>query len=486
MQRISLAEQIAQLEDAAPVDFDPENEVTNHDPENNNLADNTSGARDHYIDVGPSGLRKLQDSIADPKYDGIKTSRKQLMEYDDADYGSDGDDGETNNEMERDEDEEELLQELDNEVPSSQSEPESEPDTPTPIPETAAAKSVTSSEDPKHTENISSTLRKTRDEDRKKGKAVSKQIALWDSLLDARIRLQRAVSAGNRLPPLADYDDVQPSLVKMLAEAQLLSDELFDLQEELLSTNEAITPPPRKRRKTGDVRSVQGFASEFREATQAAASVEHIFHPHLVQTLNKWSSKIQAVAPSVLLPSNRNAFSKSSQGLKSASQLVDETLVDHDKVLQRTRTYRGKGSRIGADKCNGGDAEDDRGDLEVFDDTDFYHQLLRDVIDARGNGGSEDWMEVQKQKKAKKHVDTKASKGRKLRYEVHEKIQNFMVPVTTTQGSWHEEQIDELFASLLGKGFENSMQGVDDGMDEDTSVREQIDAALKSGFRVFG
>ncbi|KAG1746746.1 apoptosis-antagonizing transcription factor [Suillus paluster] len=478
MQRISLAEQIAQLEDAAPVDFDPENEVTSHDPENDDIPDNTSGARDHYIDVGPSALRKLQDSIADPKYDGVKTSRRQLMEYDDADYGDD----ETSSEMEHDEDE---TQELDDEVPSSQSEPETESDVPTVIPGTAVSKSTTLSEEAKHTENLSSTLRKTRDEDRKKGKAVSKQIALWDSLLDARIRLQRAVSAGNRLPPLTDYNDVQPSLVKMLAEAQLLSDELFDLQEELLSTNEAIAPPPRKRRKTDDVRTAQDFASEFREATQVAASVEHIFHPHLIQTLNKWSSKIQAVAPSVLLPSNRNAFSKSSQGLKSASQLVDETLVDHDKVLQRTRIYRGKGSRIGADKGDGGDAEEDRGDLELFDDTDFYHQLLRDVIDARGNGGSEDWMEVQKQKKAKKHVDTKASKGRKLRYEVHDKIQNFMVPVIT-QASWHEEQIDELFASLLGKGFENSMQSVDDGMDEDASMREQIDAALKSGFRVFG
>jgi protein AATF/BFR2 len=43
-----------------------------------------------------------------------------------------------------------------------------------------------------------------------------------------------------------------------------------------------------------------------------------------------------------------------------------------------------------------------------------------------------------------------------------------------------------LFASLLGKGFENSVQAADDGMDEDNSMREQIDAALKSGFRVFG
>lgn len=147
-------------------------------------------------------------------------------------------------------------------------------------------------------------------------------------------------------------------------------------------------------------------------------------HPHLIQTLTKWSSKIQAVAPSVLLPANRGAFSSKSgaQGLKSAVQLVDETLrgTDYDKLLARTRLYRGKGVRLGkvADEANEEEGTINT-DVEVFDDTDFYQQLLRDVIDSRANGsgigGADDWMVVQKQKKAKKRVDTKASKGRKLR-----------------------------------------------------------------------
>lgn len=133
-------------------------------------------------------------------------------------------------------------------------------------------------------------------------------------------------------------------------------------------------------------------------------------HPHLVQTLSKWSSKIQAVAPSVLLPSNRNTFlTKNSQQLKSVVQLIDETLADHDKLLARTRIR--KNARIGdATDANGEVVNDE----ENFDDTDFYQQLLRDVIDARGNG-ADDWMAVQRQKKAKKTVDTKASKGRKVR-----------------------------------------------------------------------
>jgi protein AATF/BFR2 len=117
----------------------------------------------------------------------------------------------------------------------------------------------------------------------------------------------------------------------------------------------------------------------------------------------------------VLLPSNRNVFlAKSSQQLKSVVQLIDETLADHDKLLARTRLQRGKSARIGGLTDAKGDVVEDE---EVFDDTDFYQQLLRDVIDARGGvtGRAEDWMTVQRQKKAKKTVDTKASKGRKIR-----------------------------------------------------------------------
>jgi len=117
----------------------------------------------------------------------------------------------------------------------------------------------------------------------------------------------------------------------------------------------------------------------------------------------------------MLLPSNRHAFlTKSSQQLKSVGQLIDETLADHDKLLARTRVRRGKGARVG-DPTHAKEVVAEH--KELFDDTDFYQQLLRDVIDARGNGigGGDDWMTAQRQKKTKKTVDTKASKGRKIR-----------------------------------------------------------------------
>lgn len=71
------------------------------------------------------------------------------MEDHGTDYSSEERDDETNSEEERDKSEEEPVQ---------------------------APKGGAESSGVNHTENLSSTLRKTRDEDRKKGKAVSKQI----------------------------------------------------------------------------------------------------------------------------------------------------------------------------------------------------------------------------------------------------------------------------------------------------------------------
>lgn len=65
------------------------------------------------------------------------------------------------------------------------------------------------------------------------------------------------------------------------------------------------------------------------------------------------------------------------------------------------------------------------------------------------------------------------------RYEVHEKLQNFMVPVTPRGNTWHDEQIDELFASLMGKGF--TTNGVH--KDEPTAVDDSPIAL--DGLRVF-
>lgn len=193
------------------------------------------------------------------------------------------------------------------------------------------------------------------------------------------------------------------------------------------------------------------YAAMLRCSSGDLFKLESSHHPYLIQTLSKWSSKIQAIAPNTLVSSSSMSF-KAAMGTKpgprSLVDIIDNVLEeDAHKLLARTR--------LADDVTAGVTHKNDPGQhpTEIFDDADFYHQLLRDVIDSRGASHVEgkEWVRRQQSLKAKrkKTVDTRSSKGRKLRYEVHEKLQNFMVPVGA-QHTWHEEQIDELFVSLLG------------------------------------
>jgi protein AATF/BFR2 len=73
-------------------------------------------------------------------------------------------------------------------------------------------------------------------------------------------------------------------------------------------------------------------------------------------------------------------------------------------------------------------------------------------------------------------VDTKASKGRRLRYTVQEKLQNFMAP--EDRGEWGERQRDELFGSMFGQKMRLGEEDVE------SEVESEADAA-EAGLTLF-
>ena len=83
--------------------------------------------------------------------------------------------------------------------------------------------------------------------------------------------------------------------------------------------------------------------------------------------------------------------------------------------------------------------------------------------------------------RVKKNVDTKASKGRKMRYTVHEKLQNFMAP--EDRGVWGERQRAELFSGLLGRRVEMGEEMDVDGEGEDVDVEARREEEALMLFR---
>ena len=70
---------------------------------------------------------------------------------------------------------------------------------------------------------------------------------------------------------------------------------------------------------------------------------------------------------------------------------------------------------------------------------------------------------LNKKAKVKKNVDTKASKNRKIRYDKHEKIINFMVPQINTKESIGR---DIIVNSLFGMHKKIKNNNNDEGKDK--------------------
>ncbi|KAL0589704.1 hypothetical protein ABG067_002253 [Albugo candida] len=85
----------------------------------------------------------------------------------------------------------------------------------------------------------------------------------------------------------------------------------------------------------------------------------------------------------------------------------------------------------------------------MYDDAEFYQHLLKEFVDQNTEAGG--WQAALRQRinrKKRKLVNRKASKGRQIRYVVHPKLENFMFPEPHAKPSM---DIDELFKSLFGQ-----------------------------------
>jgi len=134
-------------------------------------------------------------------------------------------------------------------------------------------------------------------------------------------------------------------------------------------------------------------------------------------------------------------------------------MADETRLLKRTRNRRAEHAVVGASLRRGngsgesGEDEDVEDDLdeEIFDDNDFFRIHRQEYLESTMSG--DDFMALSRSyasrrtKKKKKKVDTKASKGRRLKYVVMPKLQNFCAPEHVSAPSI---DVDVLMGSLFG------------------------------------
>ncbi|KAJ9123614.1 hypothetical protein QFC24_003830 [Naganishia onofrii] len=535
MSRLTLAQQLKQLESAAPIqEADPEHAYSSlgtYNPRQGEEEDDGDDeARAHYGDVGTSTLRDPTLSTLshlDAKYNSASGSGKQQQhatkkvkvfdddlsededeerifagedgldgsgsEDDDEDEGDDdeesGDDDEDDDEDEEDDDEEDDESENNGSHPITRHSLSAKTNTTT----AATANGNASAKlDPV------AAIRASKNKEVEKGRAILRQQKLFDDLVAVRISFAKAWQAGSKVPVIPpppqtragkrNIDDVdsdsEEEAASGLAEAldamnATLADNraqmlrrLHSLSEDLFSVRERIGRAlpgmsdvggrgagerERKRRKFDeDVEEeekddVIGYETYWKSCADDSFALLDSSHDTLVTTLNKWSTKIQAAS-----------------------------------IQQATLAGKTNGNKFSATSAGTGVLEAIDGSLNAkATEEQFYKSLLREVIEARagGTGGSGiDVSHLRSEKKKKRDAERGASKGRRIRYTVHEKAQNFTVP-TPLETTWGTEQIDELFTSLLGGA---GMEGAGADQDDRGVMGAVVDGdAGLGGLRVF-
>jgi protein AATF/BFR2 len=269
-----------------------------------------------------------------------------------------------------------------------------------------------------------------------KGEAVKTQRKTFDTLLNSRIRLQKALISTNSMAAEPYKTEAAEDAPIEAAEAAALT-LLNNLTNLRLSLEESRTGQKRKRTAFDSATSSSDIWADIQ-------ANEKVTLPHRKAVLERWSNKTKATT----VTNNKARLNASAQ--QTLTEVLDSQLTSAHLVT-RTQTPRSCAPLQSSGKAA-------QPDPAIYDDADFYGLMLKELLEQRSadlnaNGTAEfvvqaPW-QVAREAKTRKVVDTKASKGRKLRYTVQEKLQNFMAP--EERGEWGDRQRDELFSSLFGQ-----------------------------------
>jgi len=372
--------------------------------------------RSHLRTVTAEGLD------GDERYRGKKFTRKELekdrdfMEHEDAELGHmfDFDDDEDGNS-----DEEEESGDDDEMDDSSDSDAESDDE----ASENESADMNAGEVDDKLA--IDDSILKVEETDSSyfKGLAVVSQLATWDKLLEQRILLQKMLTKVNTFP-LDIKEFMEPE-----------DKEHRDLVKQAGKSLTKLVHKSGQLKNVMERKSVEEYTVVGDNIDEWLIDVAKSSEDGRRDLITKWSDRTQRVGAM----GNMNT---------SALEQIDQIMNNVPRMVKRTRVKRVDCTVLGGRKV--------KEEMNLFDDSDFYHHLLRELIEKKTTANSDSaevgkqWLQIQKLRaKLKKKVDTKASKGRKVRYDIHTKLVNFMAP-TNQQNQMTDSARNELFSSLFG------------------------------------
>ncbi|KAJ9563164.1 hypothetical protein OSB04_008324 [Centaurea solstitialis] len=343
-------------------------------------------------------------------------------------------------------------------------------------------------------------IRRDQGEDLLKGQAVKSQRALWDKTLEFRFLLQKSFSNSNRLPqePIrsafcSSGEGVEEAYSDLIDSTKKTLDSILKLQEALIEKNPSIMEAAEEGDAAQDSRSLDASKNsvEGDEEWFQISRMQSRMASFRDSSVDKWQRKTQVTSGAAGIKNKFQAFNQ------NISEQVASYMRDPSRMIkgmqQRTSVVPVFGN-VHDSTLNKDEVINADGDPELLDDSEFYQQLLREffeTVDAGSSGKQSEylsfwivtvraigffvpflcltsgltlgWFQVlmfsfvwpysetafyalkRLQTKKRKIVDRRASKSRKIRYHVHEKIVNFMAPEPMNIPSMAPKLFENLF-----------------------------------------
>ncbi|KAL8717719.1 MAG: hypothetical protein Q9225_005059, partial [Loekoesia sp. 1 TL-2023] len=221
---------------------------------------------------------------------------------------------------------------------------------------------------------ITSNLSKAAKSDIAKGRAIKQQRTAFDSLLNTRIRLQKALIATNSLQtPTSSNIPADPAV----AAAEQATLKLWTTLDSLRQSIHPVPSPPKPPLEPSSTTPLSTLWTRMQ-------SHESQVRPRRISTLNKWSSK---TAPASSLP-RTNKFS-STPTQQPLSAVLDHQLTsttNMEKLIAKTRVPRSCAPvQATTTVSSTSPPEETTTILPIYDDSDFYSLLLRDLLSSRSS-----------------------------------------------------------------------------------------------------
>ncbi|KAG5006516.1 hypothetical protein JHK85_025058 [Glycine max] len=249
--------------------------------------------------------------------------------------------------------------------------------------------------------------------------------------------LQKPFSSSNSLPQesikslFCETDEtVRVAYSDLLTSSKETLDSILELQEALFAKNPSITQATvGSEGLSKDLEVSEHLEDNLDQEWSQISQMHKSIASFRDKSINKWQRMTQVTTGAAAIKGKFHAFNQ------DISNQVAAYMRDPNRMINQMRLRRSAVNIFGSvpevdDKHKEAETRTD-GDPELLDDSEFYQQLLKEFFETVDPSSSEKAFYALKrmQPKKRKIVDRRASKSRKIRYNVHEKIVNFMAPL---------------------------------------------------------